>query len=226
MAGIDRVQERRRATALARHCRDQDGLPNAEIARRLGRAQATIKAYLWTRSAKSRARSRRATGASAGAAARRPCKPEAPSAADAGLYLAEQAPATVDGGSAVGVRDVHVTSPRRRLRSGPGRCCARRDASRTAAGASRRRRGRIALARLPEPSVRAERPTEGTLTAACAHLRQARPRPPLTSEPYPRSGGSAGSSMVIGWAARRLPVCTKSAAGCDRVGRRCSPNHL
>jgi len=43
----DRVQERRRAAAVARHYRDQEGLPIAEVARRLGRAEATIKAYLY-----------------------------------------------------------------------------------------------------------------------------------------------------------------------------------
>ena len=46
MAGVDRVQERRRAAALARHYRDQEGLPIAEIARRFGRTPATVKAYL------------------------------------------------------------------------------------------------------------------------------------------------------------------------------------
>ena len=45
--GYDRVLERRRAVALARHYRDQEGLPIAEIARRLGRAPATVKAYLY-----------------------------------------------------------------------------------------------------------------------------------------------------------------------------------
>jgi hypothetical protein len=44
---LDRVAERRRAVKLARHYRDQEGLAIAEIARRLGRAQATIKAYLY-----------------------------------------------------------------------------------------------------------------------------------------------------------------------------------
>jgi AraC-like DNA-binding protein len=44
---LDRVTERRRAARLARHYRDQEGLSIAEIARRLGRAQATIKAYLY-----------------------------------------------------------------------------------------------------------------------------------------------------------------------------------
>jgi len=43
----DRVSERRRAAQLARHYRDQEDLTIAEIARRLGRAEATIKAYLY-----------------------------------------------------------------------------------------------------------------------------------------------------------------------------------
>ena len=46
MTTADRVLERRRAAALARHYRDEEGLSIAEIARRLGRANATIKAYL------------------------------------------------------------------------------------------------------------------------------------------------------------------------------------
>ena len=44
---LDRVTERRRAAQLARHYRDQEPLSIAEIARRLGRAEATIKAYLY-----------------------------------------------------------------------------------------------------------------------------------------------------------------------------------
>jgi hypothetical protein len=44
---LDRVAERRRAAALARHYRDAEQLPIAEIARRLGRAPATVKAYLY-----------------------------------------------------------------------------------------------------------------------------------------------------------------------------------
>jgi predicted transcriptional regulator len=42
-----RVSERRRAAQLARHYRDQENLTIAEIARRLGRAEATVKAYLY-----------------------------------------------------------------------------------------------------------------------------------------------------------------------------------
>ena len=47
MAAVDRVQERRKAAALARHYRDQEGLSIAEIARKLGRAKSTVKAYLY-----------------------------------------------------------------------------------------------------------------------------------------------------------------------------------
>jgi hypothetical protein len=47
MAIADRVQERCRAAALARHYRDQEGLTIVEIAQRLGRAPATVKAYLY-----------------------------------------------------------------------------------------------------------------------------------------------------------------------------------
>jgi len=43
----DRVQERRRAAALARHYHDQGRSSIAEIAGRLGRADATVKAYLY-----------------------------------------------------------------------------------------------------------------------------------------------------------------------------------
>jgi hypothetical protein len=47
MLMTDRVSERRRAAQLARHYRDQEDLTIAEIARRLGRAEATVKAYLY-----------------------------------------------------------------------------------------------------------------------------------------------------------------------------------
>jgi DNA-directed RNA polymerase specialized sigma24 family protein len=43
----DRVDERRRAAQLARHYRDQENLTIAEIARRLGRAEGTVKACLY-----------------------------------------------------------------------------------------------------------------------------------------------------------------------------------
>ena len=47
MRSTDRVQERRRAVALAHHYHDEEGPSIAEIARRLGRAEATVKAYFY-----------------------------------------------------------------------------------------------------------------------------------------------------------------------------------
>ena len=44
-AAYDRVSERRRAVALARHFREAEGLSITQIADRLGRSPATIKAY-------------------------------------------------------------------------------------------------------------------------------------------------------------------------------------
>ena len=44
---LDRVAERRRAVALARHYREAEGLSIAQIAERLGRAPATVKGYFY-----------------------------------------------------------------------------------------------------------------------------------------------------------------------------------
>src|SRR5436305_7176872 len=46
-AAYDRVLERRRAVALARHFREAEGLSIAQIGERLGRSPATIKAYFF-----------------------------------------------------------------------------------------------------------------------------------------------------------------------------------
>jgi Homeodomain-like domain-containing protein len=46
-AGTGRVLERRRAVALARHYRDFEGLSIRQIADRLGRSPATVKAYFY-----------------------------------------------------------------------------------------------------------------------------------------------------------------------------------
>ena len=44
---MDRVAERRRAVALALHYREAEGLSIAQIAERLGRSPATVKAYFY-----------------------------------------------------------------------------------------------------------------------------------------------------------------------------------
>jgi DNA-binding NarL/FixJ family response regulator len=46
-AAADRVVERRRAVALARHYREAEGLSIRQIADRLGRSSATVKAYFY-----------------------------------------------------------------------------------------------------------------------------------------------------------------------------------
>src|ERR1035441_9190286 len=46
-AVADRFTERRRAVALARHYRESEGLSIRQIAERLGRAPATVKAYFY-----------------------------------------------------------------------------------------------------------------------------------------------------------------------------------
>ena len=46
-AVYDRVTERRRAVALARHFREAEGLSIAQIAAQLGRSPATVKAYFY-----------------------------------------------------------------------------------------------------------------------------------------------------------------------------------
>jgi AraC-like DNA-binding protein len=43
----DRAEQRRRAVAVARHLRENEGLSNAQIAQRLGRSPATIKGYFY-----------------------------------------------------------------------------------------------------------------------------------------------------------------------------------
>ena len=46
-SSTDRVVERRRAVALARHFREAEGLSIIQIAERLGRAPSTVKAYFY-----------------------------------------------------------------------------------------------------------------------------------------------------------------------------------
>jgi AraC-like DNA-binding protein len=46
-SSYNRVRERRRAVALARHFREAEGLSIAQIADRLGRSPGTVKAYFY-----------------------------------------------------------------------------------------------------------------------------------------------------------------------------------
>ena len=72
LSALDRVEDRRRAARLARHYRDVEQLSIAEIARRLGRAHATVKAYLYDPTGEKARAVKRRYQACAAAAARRP----------------------------------------------------------------------------------------------------------------------------------------------------------
>jgi hypothetical protein len=54
LSGYDRVLERRRAVALAHHFREAEALSIPQVAARLGRSPATVKAYLKARAVKAR----------------------------------------------------------------------------------------------------------------------------------------------------------------------------
>jgi hypothetical protein len=69
-APLDRVAERKRAVLLARHYREAEGLTIAQIARRLGRAPATVKGYFYDPDGgKAKAVKRRYQGVCAGCGA-------------------------------------------------------------------------------------------------------------------------------------------------------------
>ena len=70
----DRVAERRRAVALAGHYREVEGLSIAEIARRLGRSPATVKAYFYDPTGEKAKAVKHATRGSAVAAAPHPAR--------------------------------------------------------------------------------------------------------------------------------------------------------
>ncbi len=158
---VDRRTERRRAAQLARHYRDAEQLSIAEIARRLGRAEATIKAYLWDPTGeKTRAVKRRCQGACRGCGA--------PSSArngkgDAYAYCKHCHPGAIQPKwTRASVRDAMLA-----WRSLCGRLPTSYDWSRTHA----RRRGGQALARLADgdwPSSATVTDVYGTWTAARA----------------------------------------------------------
>ena len=135
---LDRVSERRRAAQLARHYRDQEGLSIAEIARRLGRAEATIKAYLYDPTGdKARAVKARYRGVCRGCGA-----PTAPRNGKGDAYA--YCKACHPGAAARGLTREAVREAMRRWRSLYGAAPSSYDWSRTHA----RERGGEALARL------------------------------------------------------------------------------
>jgi AraC-like DNA-binding protein len=75
-AGTGRVLERRRAVDLARHYREFEGLSIRQIADRLGRSPATIKAYFYEPTGeKARAVKARYVGVCRGCGAYTSCRP-------------------------------------------------------------------------------------------------------------------------------------------------------
>ena len=69
-APLDRVAERKRAVLLARHYREAEGLTIIQIAQRLGRSPATVKAYFYDPDGdKAKAVKRRYQGVCAGCGA-------------------------------------------------------------------------------------------------------------------------------------------------------------
>jgi hypothetical protein len=175
----DRVNERRRAAQLARHYRDQEHLTITEIARRLGRAEATVKAYLYAtiRPARKRARSRPATRASAAAAARRPRRAAVRARptrfASAAIPARSRQPGRASGCATPCAPGERCTGVRRPRRTGLAR-------TRGGAVARRPNAGATGTGRRPRRS-----------STCTAPGRRRGPTPSLTTEPK-RKGGLRG----------------------------------
>ena len=146
--GIDCVQELRRAAALARQYRDQEGLPIAEIAHRWDTRRPRSRHTFTTRPARRPERSSAATRASAAAAARRP-RPDAvratrTSTASAAVPARSRRPGRESGCATRCAPGERSTAARRRRRTGlaltRGGAVARcRNACATGIGRRRRR---------------------------------------------------------------------------------------
>jgi hypothetical protein len=146
----ERSEARREAVGLAQRYRHQEGLPIAEIARRLGRAEATVKAYLYDPTGeKAREVKRRYRGVCQGCGA--------PTAARNGKGDAYDYCKTCHPGArAPRWTHIRVRDAMRLWRARHGRPPSSYDWSRTHA----RRRGGDALARLED----GDWPSPGTVT--------------------------------------------------------------
>jgi AraC-like DNA-binding protein len=157
----DRVVERRRAVALARHYREAEGLSVVQIADRLGRSPATIKAYFYDPTgAKARAVKARYQGVCRGCGAyTQPRNGKG----DAYAYCKACHPGAIE---RRWTRELVLTAMRE-WRARYGRLPSSYDWSRTQA----RRRGGEALERLSEgdwPSASVVTGVCGSWRAACA----------------------------------------------------------
>jgi len=180
----DRVSQRRRAAQLARHYRDQENLTIAEIARRLGRAEATVKAYLYDPTGeKARAVKARHVGVCRGCGA----YTQPNGKGDADTYCKGCHPGAIQ---RRWTRE-RVLEAMREWLDRYGRLPSSYDWSRTHA---RRRRGE-ALERLPG----GEWPAARAWSAICSghRLPRGRPRPARAWALRGRAARSRSSSLVI-----------------------------
>jgi hypothetical protein len=167
LAPADRVAERRRAVALARHFREAEGLSIAQIADRLGRSAATVKAYFYDPTGeKARAVKSRYQGVCRGCGAyTQPAKRERGRLRVLQGVPPGRDPATLDAPKRALTRCVRDAMRAWRARYGP--MPSSYDWSRTHA----RRRGRQALERLDEgdwPAASVVTKVYGTWAAARA----------------------------------------------------------
>ena len=188
IAGMGRVLERRRAVALARHYREFEGLSIRQIADRLGRSPATLKAYFYDPTGeKARAVKARYVGVCRGCGAyTQPRNGKG----DAYAYCKACHPGAIE---RRWTRE-RVLEAMREWRSRYGRLPSSYDWSRTHA----RRRGGEALARLAQgewPAASVVTRLFGTWSAARAVAAQRAGE--MTREPAPASSSLGRESISL-----------------------------
>ena len=209
----DRVDERRRAVAVARHLRESEGLSNAQIGDRLGRSEATVKGYFYDPTgAKAKAVKARYQGACkrCGAPtqprngkgdAYRYCKACHPGAIQPRWTRAGCSRRCARGSAATGARRAPMTG-RARMRAG--------------AAAPRSRACRKASGRPPPPSATcsaAGRPRGSSRLAEPLSPPRPTPGPPLPCEGH---GRAVAARVAVAGAARRRRTLRRAVAGARR----------